>query len=330
MLQPDARPVNSASGLRERQARPASPIPAALVNIPIILLSCPRPPAEDATHGQAPPQADPRRHGPRQRRPLPRPGHARGQGPLPPERPRPRPARPRPRARPGPRRDASRRRPVAAYRREFPAPGPCARDLAEALAAARLRAARADRLEAELLAGLAEGDRSLGRSFHDDPDTRAALALVQRYRREAELSASRARRELEALARARAAGLLADEEEAAAAEADLDAASRTFRTERPRIERIEPVQRVRAGPAPAADDAGGPDEPEPRPDGEGLLAGYRYFLGHGRDEAARYWLLGTPAEREAMRAAAEEERRARAEGRDPESLYAAAEDALAP
>src|SRR4051794_3319756 len=32
---------------------------------------------------------------------------------------------------------------VAAYRREFPAPGPCARDLAEALAA-RLRAARAD------------------------------------------------------------------------------------------------------------------------------------------------------------------------------------------
>ena len=90
------------------------------------------------------------------------------------------------------------------------------------------------------------------------------------------------------------------------------------------------MQRVRAAPAPADDDAGGPDEPEPRPDGGGLLAGYRYFLGHGRDEAARYWLLRTPAEREAMRAAAEEERRARAEGRDPESLYAAAEDALAP
>jgi len=219
---------------------------------------------------------------------------------------------------------------VAAYRREFPAPGPCARDLAEALASARLRAARADRLEAELLAGLAEGGRSLGRSFHDDPDTRAALALVQRYRREAELSASRARRELEALARARAAGLLADEDEAAAAEADLDAALADTAPSEPRIERIEPVQRVRAAPAPADDDAGGPDEPEPRPDGEGLLAGYRYFLGHGRDEAARYWLLRTPAEREAMRAAAEEERRARAEGRDPESLYAAAEDALAP
>jgi hypothetical protein len=219
---------------------------------------------------------------------------------------------------------------VAAYRREFPAPGPCARELAEALAGARLRAARADRIEAELLAGLAEGDRSLGRSFHDDPDTRAALALVQRYRREAELSASRARRELEALARARAAGLLADEEEAAAAEADLDAALADTAPSEPRIERIEPVQRVRAAPAPAADDAGGPDEPEPRPDGEGLLAGYRYFLGHGRDEAARYWLLRTLAEREAMRAAAEEERRARAEGRDPESLYAAAEDALAP
>src|SRR4051794_40671003 len=86
---------------------------------------------------------------------------------------------------------------VAAYRREFPVPGPCARDLA----AARPRAARADRLEAELLAGLAEGGRSIGRSFHDDPDTRAALALVQRYRREAELSASRARPELGAPAR---------------------------------------------------------------------------------------------------------------------------------
>ena len=44
-------------------------------------------------------------------------------------------------------------------------------------------------------------------------------------------------------------------------------------------------------PAPTNDDEGGPNEPEPPPDGEGLLAGYRYFLGHGRDEAARYWLL---------------------------------------
>src|SRR4051794_29505310 len=111
---------------------------------------------------------------------------------------------------------------VAAYRREFPVPGPCARDLA----AARPRAARADRLEAELLAGLAEGGRSVGRSFHDDPDTRAdrleaellaglaeggrsvgrafhddpdtraAPALVQRYPPEAALAASRARRAL--------------------------------------------------------------------------------------------------------------------------------------
>src|SRR3954451_16147549 len=104
---------------------------------------------------------------------------------------------------------------VAAYRREFP--GPCARDLAEAIACAQLRAARADRLEAELLAGLAEGGRSIGRSFHDAPDARAALPLAQPYRREAELAASRARRELEALVRARAAGLLAGEDEAAAA-----------------------------------------------------------------------------------------------------------------
>ena len=120
--------------------------------------------------------------------------------PAPAERPRPRPARPRPRPVRAlgetPELVAAH---VAAYRREFPAPAPAPATSPRPSPAARLRAARADRLEAELLAGLAEGDRSLGRSFHDDPDTRAALALVQRYRREAELSASRARRELEAL-----------------------------------------------------------------------------------------------------------------------------------
>ena len=157
---------------------------------------------------------------------------------------------------------------VAAYRREFPAPGPYARDLAEAIAAARLRAARADRMEAELLGGLAQAG-PLGRSLHDDPDTRAALALIQRYRREAELSAKRARQELEALARARAAGLLPDEDEAAAAEADLDAALADISPIEPRIEKIEPVQRLaaaaaarqrrRAGRARAGPGAGAPD-----------------------------------------------------------------------
>ena len=108
---------------------------------------------------------------------------------------------------------------LAAYRRELAAPGPYARDLAEAIACAQLRAARAERLEAQLLARAAEEAGDLAA-----PGTRAAWALVLRYRREAELSASRARRELEALARARAAGLLPGEDEAAAAEAELDAA----------------------------------------------------------------------------------------------------------
>ena len=110
---------------------------------------------------------------------------------------------------------------LAAYRREFSAPGPYARDLAEAVACAQLRAARAERLEAQLLAQAVEEGSDLAA-----PGTRAAWALVLRYRREAELSAKRARQELEALARARAAGLLPDEDEAAAAaaEVELDAA----------------------------------------------------------------------------------------------------------
>jgi hypothetical protein len=119
-------------------------------------------------------------------------------------------------------------------------------------------------MEAELLAGVAASDRSFGRSFHDDPDTRAALALIQRYRRGAELSAKRARAALEALARA--AGLLSGEDEAAAAEADLDAALADVSPSEPRIEKIEPVQRLARGPAPADDDAA-PDEPAPpKPD----------------------------------------------------------------
>src|SRR3954451_15322129 len=73
---------------------------------------------------------------------------------------------------------------LAAYRREFPAPGPCARDLAEAIACANLRAARAERLEAQFLARAAEEAGDLA-----EPGTRAAWVLVLRYRREAELSA---------------------------------------------------------------------------------------------------------------------------------------------
>ncbi len=148
---------------------------------------------------------------------------------------------------------------LAAYRRELSVPGPYARDLAEAVACANLRAARAERLEAQLLAQAVEEGSDLAA-----PGTRAAWALVLRYRREAELSASRARRELEALARARAAGLLPDEDEATAAEAELDAALAHVSPIEPRIEKTEAEQQVAAASAPPNDDA--PSEPEPADD----------------------------------------------------------------
>ena len=151
---------------------------------------------------------------------------------------------------------------LAAYRRELAAPGPYARDLAEAIACAQLRAARAEHLEAQLLARAAEEAGDLAA-----PGTRAAWALVLRYRREAELSASRARRELEALARARAAGLLPGEDEAAAAEAELDTALVALsRPNEPSLRKTEPEHEVGVAPEPANDDAA-PDEPEPADDG---------------------------------------------------------------
>ena len=58
---------------------------------------------------------------------------------------------------------------LAAYRRELAHPGPYARDLAEAVACANLRAARAERLEAQLLARAAEDGGDLSA-----PDRRAA------------------------------------------------------------------------------------------------------------------------------------------------------------
>src|SRR5439155_21962109 len=84
-----------------------------------------------------------------------------------------------------------------------------------------------------------------------EPGTHAAWALVLRYRREAELSASRARRELEALARARAAGLLPDEAEAAAAEAELDAALAGECPNEPKVDETVPQQEGAATPEPA-------------------------------------------------------------------------------
>src|SRR3954453_7231561 len=198
MLQPDARDVNSASGHRERQVRPTSPTasPAALANIPIFcypVLDLPPRTRRMAKLRRKPSRAETARaNGARSRGPATPEGKARSRLNGLAHGLRARSLAPVAALGETPELVAAH---VAAYRREFPVPSPCARDLA----AARPRAARADRLEAELLAGLSEGGRSTGRSFHDDPDTRAALALVQRYRREAELAASRARRELEAL-----------------------------------------------------------------------------------------------------------------------------------
>ena len=147
---------------------------------------------------------------------------------------------------------------LAAYRRELAAPGPYARDLAEAVACAQLRAARAEHLEAQLLARAAEETGDLAA-----PGTRAAWVLVLRYRREAELSAKCARQELEALARARAAGLLPGEDEAAAAEAELDATLAALsQPNEPSPRKAEPAQEVSVAPEPANDDAA-PNEPEP-------------------------------------------------------------------
>src|SRR3954451_16157885 len=179
---------------------------------------------------------------------------------------------------------------LAAYRREFSAPGPYARDLAEAIACANLRAARAERLEAQFLPELIANGESLA-----GPDARAALALILRYRREAELSAKRARQELEALARARAAGLLPDEDEAAAAEAELDAALAELPCpNEPKVEKAEPAQPLTATPAPAKDDAGtGEPEPPPRPERDlRLLLGTLRTYGRCHHEALASFCRG--------------------------------------
>src|SRR5215207_7223845 len=63
----------------------------------------------------------------------------------------------------------------AAVRAELGAVGPVARHLAEAIAAGILRTGRAERLEGELLAGLAQTGTGLARSLHDDKDVRASL-----------------------------------------------------------------------------------------------------------------------------------------------------------
>ena len=85
----------------------------------------------------------------------------------------------------------------AAVRAELGATGPVARHLAETAAASILRSSRADRLEGELLAGLAEGGRSIVEALHADRDARATLALFQRYHHEADGEVRPTRTDLE-------------------------------------------------------------------------------------------------------------------------------------
>ena len=232
---------------------------------------------------------------------------------------------------------------LAAYRRELAAPGPYARDLAEAVACANLRAARAERLEAQLLAQAVEEGSDLAA-----PGTRAAWTLVLRYRREAELSATAPGRNSRRCARARAAGLLPDEDEAAAAEAELDAAVAENARTNPKSTN-GPQQGVSAAPEPANDDAA-PSEPEPEPSPEPeveadpapdpdppypdrdlrlLLGPMRAYACYDRVALARFCRGLSPGERLRVRATlAVLEGKARERGHEPAPWLRPAADAI--
>jgi hypothetical protein len=190
----------------------------------------------------------------------------------------------------------------AAVRAELCAVGPVARHLAEAIAAGILRAGRAERLEGELLAGLAQAGSGLAKSLHHDRDARASLALVLRYRREAEGEVRRALDSLVRLQRARAEALLPGEEEALAAQERLEAElAEASAPSEPRTPKIEPVQPLAASPA----NRNAPDPPPP--DGKELLRRYYWEQSWGH-ERARVWRVRLlPAEQRALDAALEHE-----------------------
>ena len=193
----------------------------------------------------------------------------------------------------------------AAVRAELGAVGPVARHLAETIASGILRAGRAERLEGELLAGLAQAGTGLAKSLHDDKDARASLALVLRYRREAEGEVRRALDSLLRLQRARAEGLLPDDEEALAAQEKLDAElAEAPAPNEPRTPKIEPVQPLAARPA-------NQNAPDPAPPDaaqrQALLQRYHWEQSWG-EERARVWRARLlPAEQRALDAALEHE-----------------------
>ena len=183
----------------------------------------------------------------------------------------------------------------AAVRAELGATGPVARHLAETAAASILRSSRADRLEGELLAGLAEGGRPVAKAFHADRDARATLALFQRYRREAEGELRRALDTICRLHRARTDGLFPYGEEAEEAQGELDETlSELVASNEPKIEETAPSQPLKG----AAND----DAPSRRPCGVTLLRQYRWFKAEA--DRAGMWRGFTPAQRAAVLAAA--------------------------
>jgi hypothetical protein len=194
----------------------------------------------------------------------------------------------------------------AAVRAELGAVGPVARYLAETIAAGILRAGRAERLEGELLTGLAQAGTGLGKSLHDDRDARASLALILRYRREAEGEVRRALDSLLRLQRARAEGLLPDEEEAGAAQEQLDAelAAAPAPSE-PKMPKIEPLQPLAKGPANQNAPATRPVAPH---NGKFLLQHYQLEQASGEVRAKAFWDRLGEAERAALAAAVEYER----------------------
>jgi hypothetical protein len=190
----------------------------------------------------------------------------------------------------------------AAVRAELGATGPVARYLAEAIACGILRTGRAERLEGELLAGLAQGGTGLAKSLHDDKDARASLALVLRYRREADGEVRRALDSLLRLQRARAEGLLPDDEDALAAQERLDAEfAAAPAPNEPSTPKIEPVQPLAA--KPANQNAPAPLPAVPPPDGRRLLQGYYWELSWGVDRARAWRARLTPWEQMTLDAA---------------------------
>jgi hypothetical protein len=194
----------------------------------------------------------------------------------------------------------------AAVRAELGAVGPVARHLAETIAAGILRAGRAERLEGELLVGLAQAGSGLGKSLHDDREARASLALVLRYRREADGEVRRALDSLLRLQRARAEGLLPADEEAQAAQERLDAdLAEAPAPSEPRTPKIEPIQPLAKGPANQNGLATRPIAPH---NGKFLLQNYQLEQAWGEARAKAYWDGLSEAEQAALAAAIEHER----------------------